>query len=217
MTPKTLISNLSRPRRLSSRPVRLPPWSRVNRRALVAWILGVSTALCLLGFPPREDSTAHAFSIVARPAPEFTQTSPDAWLGSAPLTLASLRGKVVMLDFWTFGCWNCYRSFPWLNALEEKYRDSGFQVVGIHTPEFEHEKVRRNVEEKIREFGLKHPSMMDNDFAFWKSMGNRYWPTFYLIDKRGYIRHVFIGETHQGDARARDVEAALKRLLAEKG
>ena len=211
-----MFSNLFRYLRISSITRRLPSSGRWNPSFLVPGILGISVAFCVLVFLARDDSTSHAFSVVARPAPEFTQTSPDAWLGSAPLTMASLRGKVVMLDFWTFDCWNCYRSFPWLNALEEKYRDAGFQVIGIHTPEFEHEKIRQNVEEKIRKFGLKHPSMMDNDFAFWRRMGNRYWPTFYLIDKRGYIRHVFIGETHPGDQRAREVEAALKNLLAEK-
>ena len=156
-----------------------------------------------------------AQTIVARPAPEFSQTDPAAWLNSPPLTMTSLRGKVVVLDFWTFDCWNCYRSFPWLNALEKKFANTDLQVIGIHTPEFAHEKVRANVAAKIAEFDLEHPSMMDNDFAFWKSMRNRYWPTFYLIDKRGIIRHIFVGETHAGDRRAVVIEEAIQKLLAE--
>ena len=145
-------------------------------------------------------NNANSSTIVAKPAPEFTQTDKKAWLGSEPLTIADLRGKVVLLDFWTFGCWNCYRSFPWLNALETKFEDADFQVIGIHSPEFDHEKDRGAVVANIKKFNLKHPSMMDNDFAYWRAMGNRYWPTFYLIDKRGFLRHVFIGETHEGDS-----------------
>ena len=156
-----------------------------------------------------------ATSIVARPAPEFTQISPDAWLGSKPLTMADLRGKVVLVDFWTFTCWNCYRSFPWLNALEEKFAGKDFQVIGIHSPEFEKEKDKGAIEQHMKKYGLKHPTMMDNDFAFWKKMGNRYWPSFYLIDKRGFLRHVFIGETHEADPRAKQVEMAIRQLLDE--
>ena len=163
----------------------------------------------------KHSTTAVAQTVTARPAPEFNQTDPAAWLNSPPLKMADLRGKVVLLDFWTFDCWNCYRSFPWLKSVEEQFAHEAFQVIGIHTPEFEHEKVRENVEAKIVEFGLDHPSMMDNDFHFWRSMRNRYWPTYYLIDKRGFIREVFIGETHKGDPRAVAIETAIKKLLAE--
>ena len=90
------------------------------------------------------------------PAPEFTQTSAEDWLNSKPLTLASLRGKVVLIDFWTFGCWNCYRSFPWLNAMEKRLQGEDFVVIGIHTPEFDHEKNRYAVSDKIKEFELQH-------------------------------------------------------------
>ncbi len=156
-------------------------------------------------------------TVVARPAPEFTQTSQEAWLGSEPLSMADLRGNVILLDFWTFSCWNCYRSFPWLNSLETRFKDKDFQVIGIHSPEFDHEKDGDAVKAHISKFKLKHPSMMDNDFAYWRAMGNRYWPTFYLIDKRGFIRHIFIGETHESDPRAKQVEAAINQLLAETG
>ena len=151
----------------------------------------------------------------ATPAPAFTHNNKEAWINSPPLTLEQLRGQVVMLDFWAYDCWNCYRSFPWLKELESRYHDQGFIVVGVHTPEFEREKVRANVVEKVKEFGLPHPVMMDNDFSYWNAVGNRYWPTFYLIDKKGNLRAQFIGETHAGDSRARKIEAAVKTLLAE--
>ncbi len=150
-----------------------------------------------------------------RKAPEFTHRAPDEWINSPPLTLAGLRGNVVLIDFWTFGCWNCYRSFPWLKALEAAYESRGLRVIGVHTPEFDHEKIRSSVVEKTAEFGLRHPVMMDNDFSYWRAMNNRFWPAFYLIDKRGFVRSVFFGETHSGDARARRIEKAVERLLGE--
>jgi len=174
-------------------------------------LLIIIVLLVFLATPKKANSS----TVVAKPAPEFTQTSQEAWLGSEPLSISDLRGKVVLLDFWTFSCWNCYRSFPWLNALETKFKDKDFQVIGIHSPEFDREKDRDAVAANINKFKLKHPSMMDNDFAYWRAMGNRYWPTFYLIDKRGFIRHVFIGETHEGDARAKQVESAINQLLDE--
>ncbi len=151
----------------------------------------------------------------SRPAPEFTQTSPDAWINSPPLTRDVFMGRVTLVDFWTFDCWNCYRSFPWLNALEKRMQGEGFQVIGIHTPEFDHERVRDNVLRKTREFGLEHPIMMDNDYGYWNAYNNRYWPAFYLVDKAGKLRHLFVGETHEGSRKARSIEAAIEALLAE--
>jgi thiol-disulfide isomerase/thioredoxin len=132
------------------------------------------------------------------PAPEFTHSETQDWLNSPPLKLQNLQGHVVLIDFWTFDCWNCYRSFPWLKSLEEKYTGREFKVIGVHTPEFAHEKVRANVARKIAEFGLHHPVMIDNDFSYWNAMGNRYWPAFYLIDRQGRLRGQFFGETHKG-------------------
>lgn len=150
-------------------------------------------------------------------APEFTHADPSAWINSAPLTLRGLRGRVVLVDFWTFDCWNCYRSFPWLNAVDERYGSEGLTVVGVHSPEFEHERDRERVAAKVAEFGLHHPVMIDNDFSYWKAMGNRYWPAFYLIDRKGVLRDVFVGETHAGDRNAERIERRVRELLAEGG
>lgn len=149
------------------------------------------------------------------PAPEFTSRNAADWINSPPLALADLRGKVVLLDVWTFGCWNCYRSFPWLNDLEARLNGRGLQVVGIHSPEFERERDVDAVKRKVKEFHLEHPIMLDNDFRYWNALGNRYWPAYYLIDKQGRVRARFFGETHQGDAQARRIEATLGTLLAE--
>ncbi len=159
--------------------------------------------------------TAFCYAGPRGQAPEFTQTDPAKWLNSPPLKMADLRGKVVLIDVWTFACWNCYRSFPWLNDFEKRYEKKGLQVIGIHSPEFAREKVKANVERHIKKYGLKHPVMIDNDFAYWKALGNRYWPAFYVIDTKGRVQGVFVGETHKGDGQARKIESLVKRLLPE--
>jgi thiol-disulfide isomerase/thioredoxin len=148
--------------------------------------------------------------------PEFTQTSADQWINSAPLTRSDLQGKVVLIDVWSYGCWNCYRSFPWIHSLEKRFAKDEFIVVGIHSPEFDREKKRENVVAKTKEFAVTNPVMLDNDFAYWTSLGNQYWPTFYVVDKQGHVRGKFIGETHQGDARAKQAEQIIAELLTEK-
>ena len=147
--------------------------------------------------------------------PQFTQQSPDRWINTKPITVEDLKGKVVLVDIWTYGCWNCYRSIPWLNSLEEKFPKEKFIIVGIHTPEFDHETEREKVIAKCEEFKVTHPVMMDNDFAYWKALRNRYWPTFYVADKSGVVKGVFIGETHQGDKRAKDVERLIEKLIGQ--
>ncbi len=155
----------------------------------------------------------------AKPAsfnlPEFTQQDAQRWINSSPLKIDDLKGKVVLVDIWTYGCWNCYRSIPWLNTLEEKFDDDKFIIVGIHTPEFDHETEREKIIAKCEEFKVTHPVMMDNDFAYWKALRNRYWPTFYVADKNGVVQGVFIGETHQGDKRAKEVEKLITKLMAK--
>lgn len=148
-------------------------------------------------------------------APEFTHADASDWINSIPLKLADLKGKVVLVDFWTYGCWNCYRSFPWLKGLEQRLAGDDFVVLGVHTPEFEHEKDRSQVVAKATEFGLRHPVMIDNDFSFWKAMNTRYWPTFYVIDKTGQVRAKYIGEVHDGDRTAQSIERQIGRLLVE--
>lgn len=150
-----------------------------------------------------------------RPLPEFTHDRAGDWLNSAPLSRADLRGSVVLLDVWAFECWNCYRSFPWLKSVERRFGDRAFRVIGIHTPEFDHERKRANLAAKIEQFGLEHPVMMDNDYSYWRALGNRYWPTFYIVDRDARIRGVFIGETHEDERQARAIEALIQRLLDE--
>lgn len=184
---------------------------KARNTRLVGYVtLGLLGAAVLLMHPRQP-----ALSSEARPLPEFTHQAPADWLNSPPLTVQSLRGRVLLVDFWTFECWNCYRSFPWLNALEASLAGEDFEVIGVHSPEFERERDRDLVAAKVEEFELQHPVMIDNDFSYWKSMGNRYWPAFYLVDRRGFIRYVFVGETHAGSRQAEMIKKRIRELLAE--
>ena len=146
-------------------------------------------------------------------APDFQGT--QQWFntpGSRPLTLAGLRGRVVLVDFWTYSCINCLRTLPYLKAWDAKYRAKGLTIVGVHSPEFPFEKSAANVQAAIRQNGLRYPVAQDNDLATWGAYGNQYWPAEYLIDARGKVRFAAFGE---GD----DVkkERAIRALLAERG
>lgn len=126
------------------------------------------------------------------PAPEIVGIT--NWLNSPPLSLKNLRGKVVMIDFWTYSCINCLRTLPYIKKWHEDYKDKGFVVIGVHTPEFEFEKNPMNVAEAAARLGVNYPIAEDNDYKTWLSYSNRYWPAHYLIDKEGNLRMVHFGE-----------------------
>ena len=134
------------------------------------------------------------------------------WLNTSPLTIDALRGNVVLVSFWTYSCINCIRTIPYINAWAAKYRDRGFVVIGVHTPEFAFEKQIDNVKKAIANLGVGYPVAIDSDFRLWRVFGNQYWPAFYLIDSEGRIRHRHFGE---GDYAG--TENAIKTLLAEAG
>lgn len=146
------------------------------------------------------------------PAPDFRGIS--HWLntpGERPLDMQQLRGKVVLVDFWTYSCINCIRTFPHLRAWDRTYRSKGLVIVGVHTPEFAFEHVLGNVRDAVRRFSLRYPVALDNDFATWNAYANQYWPADYLIDRRGHVRHAHFGE---GDYA--QTEGLIRRLLAER-
>lgn len=120
--------------------------------------------------------------------------SSGQWFNSSPLSLKDLKGKVVLVDFWTYTCINCIRTLPYTKAWYDKYKDKGFVLVGVHTPEFEFEKDPKNVNNAIHSFGITYPVVQDNDYKIWNSFGNQYWPAEYLIDKNGQIVHTQFGE-----------------------
>jgi cytochrome c biogenesis protein CcdA/thiol-disulfide isomerase/thioredoxin len=146
-------------------------------------------------------------------APEFTGI--QRWLntpGGRPLTLAALRGKVVLVDFWTYSCINCLRTLPHLRAWDAMYRNDGLVIVGVHTPEFAFEHVQSNVRTAVRDLGVRYPVAIDNSFKTWDAYSNQYWPAEYLIDRAGHIRH-----THFGEREYDVTERSIRSLLVEAG
>ena len=141
-------------------------------------------------------------------APEFADLGP--WINSPPLRLAELRGKVVLVDFWTLGCASCVETLPTLSRWHKKYASQGLLIVGVHAPEFSHERDPANVRTAIEKNEILYPVAIDNSFATWKAYENRFWPAFYFIDARGRVRHA-----HFGDGSYEKNERIIRTLLAE--
>jgi thiol-disulfide isomerase/thioredoxin len=142
--------------------------------------------------------------------PEFSGIS--EWINSPALTAAGLRGKVVLVDFWTYSCINCVRTLPYIKAWHERYKDMGLVIVGVHTPEFEFEKDPKNVKAAIQKFGITYPVAMDNEYGTWNAYANKYWPAHYFVDAKGTIRYHHFGEGQYDKS-----EAVIKTLLMEAG
>jgi cytochrome c biogenesis protein CcdA/thiol-disulfide isomerase/thioredoxin len=139
-------------------------------------------------------------------------TGATEWINSAPLTPESLRGKVVLVDFWTYSCINCLRALPYVRAWAEKYKDAGLVVVGVHTPEFAFEKQPANVRRATKDLGVGFPVAVDSNYAIWRAFDNQYWPALYFVDAQGRIRH------HQfGEGKYAQSEQVIQQLLAEAG
>ena len=135
-----------------------------------------------------------------------------AWLNSPPLTAQQLRGKVVLVDFWTYSCINCLRALPYVKAWADKYRSQGLVVIGVHAPEFAFEKDLGNVRKAVADLKIDYPVAVDNDYALWRAFGNQYWPAHYFIDAQGRIRHHHFGEGEYAES-----EQVIRELLAEAG
>jgi thiol-disulfide isomerase/thioredoxin len=130
------------------------------------------------------------------------------WLNSEPLTAEELRGRVVLVDIWTYSCVNWLRTLPYVRAWAERYRDRGLVVVGVHCPEFGFEHDLENVRHATRELGVEYPVVIDNDFAIWQSLANRAWPAVYLVDRDGRVRY-----RHFGEGNYEETERAIQQLL----
>ncbi len=143
----------------------------------------------------------------AHPAPEFAKGN---WINSDALTLDRLRGRVVVVEFWTFGCYNCRNTLPAIKDWDTRYRESGLTIVGVHTPETESEYSLENVRKEVPALEIKYPVVTDNDYKTWKAYGVEAWPTIVVLDKQGRIRWEHVGEGHY-----EETEQAIKTLLAE--
>lgn len=134
------------------------------------------------------------------------------WINSQPLSMKDLKGKVVVIDFWTYSCINCIRSIPYIRGWYERYRDDGLVVIGVHAPEFAFERNPENVVQAVQDFGIRYPVALDNDYVVWKALKNNYWPAHYFFDAQGRQRYHHFGEGRYGES-----EMVIRQLLAEAG
>ena len=153
---------------------------------------------------------AHAPDVQAFIGMKAPDVANRIWLNSEPRSIQDLRGKVVMVEFWTFGCYNCRNVEPYVKAWYQKYHSQGLEVIGVHSPEFKYEHNVESVKRYLGEHEIRYPVAIDNDFSTWNRYGNRYWPAMYLIDKNGVMRYVRVGEGGY-----QETEQVIQSLLAE--
>lgn len=164
----------------------------------------------------REQPRAEIAARVERKETEFRRAeeivNPSGFINTDGVSISEARGeKVVLLDFWTYSCYNCQNTQPFINRWHDKYADDGLQVIGVHTPEFGFEREYANVEQAVREAGIEYPVVLDNSYATWNAYDQRYWPAWYLIDADGFVRYEHFGEGAYGET-----EAKIRELLAER-
>jgi thiol-disulfide isomerase/thioredoxin len=179
--------------------------ARYQRTVYPAIARGLSVATDNGFLNPEADTLIAADKATA--APEFAKGN---WINSDPLTLDKLRGRVVLVEFWTFGCYNCRNTLPAVKEWDAKYRDRGLTIVGVHTPETGSEYLIENVRREVPSLEIKYPVVTDNDYKTWKAYEVEAWPTMYVLDKRGRIRWM-----HVGEGRYEETESVIKTLLGE--
>ena len=185
----------------------------------LGWDRGLLTQLSYTGTNRVEQSLINAINPNS-PSVPGTQSEGElpslsgasSWLNSAPLTPAALRGKVVVIDFWTYSCINCLRSLPYVEAWYSRYKDHGLVVIGVHTPEFAFERNEDNVRRAVSDLGISYPVALDNDYAIWRAFNNQYWPAHYFVDSTGRIRG-----HHYGEGDYDQSEQIIRQLLTEAG
>jgi thiol-disulfide isomerase/thioredoxin len=178
--------------------------------AALAFACLMGLAVSSFGADERKSNAPGRLAGSSRMAPNFVGIG--QWLNSGPLSIADLRGKVVLVDFWTYGCINCVRTLPYVTRLFDAYGDKGLVIVGVHTPEFPFERSTGNVQAAIKRFGIRYPVAQDNNFATWNAYANQYWPAQFIIDKGGTI--VF---EHAGEGQYDVIDRTVQKLLAASG
>ncbi len=180
------------------------------RRSIMS-IPVIALALIASTLPGRSDDASSAATTIQMvetkaAAPEFSGLS--NWQNSGPLTIAGLRGKVVMVNFWTYGCVNCVNTLPHVTKLYAKYKDKGFVIVGVHTPEFPFERSTSNVQAALKRHGITYPVAQDNNSATWNAYRNQYWPAQYIVDQSGRIVY-----SHAGEGAYDEIDRTVGKLL----
>jgi thiol-disulfide isomerase/thioredoxin len=182
--------------------------SRFKTATAFALFVAAAGAIATFVSPGSMHGAAFASTPNNGMAPEFTGI--DKWLNSDPLTMRQLRGKVVLVDFWTYTCINCIHTLPYVKGWYSKYKDQGLVVVGVHTPEYPFEHSTDNVKDAIKQYGIQYPVAQDNNYATWGAFNNEYWPAVYLIDKQGRVVY-----SHFGEGDYNQTEAKIRDLLAQ--
>jgi len=177
-------------------------------KGLVVAVLALASGLILKSRTDPPSTNVETNGLVGMQAPELGL---GQWINSSPLKLADLRGKVVLLEFWTYGCYNCRNTIPYLRAWYKEYGGNDFEIIGIHTPEFPAEKELSRVVRQTQELGIRYPVVTDNDMTTWNAYHQEYWPVLYLIDEEGIIRYVHIGEGEY-----QETESRIKELIGNK-
>jgi thiol-disulfide isomerase/thioredoxin len=174
---------------------------------VVVGALSYATGLTKLLLSPFGSSTEYKGSESAT-APEIAS---GEWINSEPLKLKDLRGRVVLIEFWTFGCINCRNSLPFVESWHDRYREKGLTIIGVHSPEFDEEKNVESLRGQVASLGIRYPVVTDNDYQTWKAFNVDAWPTIFLLDKQGRIRWMRVGE-----GKYAETERVIQKLLAEK-
>jgi thiol-disulfide isomerase/thioredoxin len=177
-----------------------------SRRTLLTTLAGLAAAAAAAPVVAGESLKLVQLADARTAAPNFVGIS--RWFNSAPLSIGELRGKVVLVDFWTYGCYNCVNTLPYVTKLYDQYKGKGLVVVGVHTPEFPFERSAGNVQAALTRHGITYPVAQDNDSATWNAWHNRYWPTQYIVDQHGNV--VF---SHAGEGQYDEIERNVRRLL----
>jgi thiol-disulfide isomerase/thioredoxin len=180
---------------------------RNGKVTTVKKIINACLAILIVGLPIRQVFPASSPEWIGKEAPEFAR---GEWINSSQLTLRGLHGKVVMVEFWTFGCSNCRNVLPHLKEWYAKYAGAQFELVGVHTPELERERNITFVRREVERLGITYPVVTDNDYRTWESYHQQYWPAIYLVDKHGIIRYIHIGEGDYGGTKQQ-----IASLIAE--
>ena len=180
--------------------------NRLARSIALAAMLASGAASAAFAEEPTSPSSVLRVAEATKTAPEFSGLK--NWMNSAPLRMADLRGKVVLVNFWTYGCVNCVNTLPHVVRLQEKYGSKGLVIVGIHTPEFPFEKSADNVQAALKRHGITYAVAQDNESATWNAYGNRYWPAQYIVDQRGKIVL-----QHDGEGQYDQIDRTIGQLL----
>ena len=181
-------------------------------------LIGIVVGIVVVGALTYATGLAKLLLVSYRPSTEYASsesaTAPELatgdWINSEQLRLKDLRGRVVLIEFWTFGCYNCRNTLPYVKSWHDRYREKGLTVIGVHSPEFDEEKIVENLRRQVSSLGINYPVVTDNDYQTWKSYNVEAWPTIFLLDKQGRIRWKHVGEGNYDDA-----ERQIQKLLSE--